>query len=135
MDSSLAPWGMAPEVFQDTLEPPGDQLQHTHMQLTAVRYEFVAPDANVYDLPIDMNTLVNFDNETGEFLGGVKQQFGLFTYLMKPADWSGQVYPNQRPWHKAGKGKKPGRGLFALQSRSPGDQQGLVGSSGAEHGV
>jgi hypothetical protein len=33
--------------------------------------------------------LVNFDATTGAFIGGVKQQFGLFTYLIKPVNWSG----------------------------------------------
>ena len=77
------------------------------MQLTGVGYEFIAPDERIFDVSLDLNTLTNFNNETGEFIGGVKQQFGLFTYLMKPADWSGQVYPNQHPWHKAFKGRNP----------------------------
>jgi hypothetical protein len=89
MDSSLAPAGTVPSIFRTTSSVPGNQLQHTHMQLTSLRNEYRNPQTNVWPLPKDFNTLVNFDGDTGAFLGGVKQQFGLFTYLMKPANWSG----------------------------------------------
>ena len=59
------------------------------MQLTSLRHEYRNPQTIVWPVPKDFNTLVNFDGDTGAFLGGVKQQFGLFTYLMKPANWSG----------------------------------------------
>jgi len=89
MDSSLAPAGTTPSIFQSTSSVPGNQLQHTHMQLTSLRHEYRNPQTIVWPVPKDFNTLVNFDGDTGAFLGGVKQQFGLFTYLMKPANWSG----------------------------------------------
>jgi len=89
MDSSLAPAGTTPSIFQTTSSVPGDQLQHTHMQLTSLRHEYRNPQTIVWPVPKDFNTLVNFDQDTGVFIGGVKQQFGLFTYLMKPANWSG----------------------------------------------
>ena len=89
MDSSLAPAGTTPSIFQTTSSVPGNQLQHTHMQLTSLRHEYRNPQTIVWPVPKDFNTLVNFDGDTGDFIGGVKQQFGLFTYLMKPANWSG----------------------------------------------
>jgi hypothetical protein len=89
MDSSIAPVGTAPSIFTTTNGVPGDQLQHTHMQLTAVRGEYTNAQQIVYPVPLDFNTLVNFDATTGAFIGGVKQQFGLFTYLIKPVNWSG----------------------------------------------
>jgi hypothetical protein len=54
-----------------------------------MRNEYRNPQTIVWPVPKDFNKLVNFDGDTGAFLGGVKQQFGLFTYLMKPANWSG----------------------------------------------
>ncbi|MDG1357042.1 MAG: hypothetical protein P8P36_02490, partial [Akkermansiaceae bacterium] len=89
MDSSIAPLGTGPSIFTTTTGVPGDQLQHTHMQLTSVRNEYTNAQTSVYPVPLDFNSLVNFDATTGAFLGGVKQQFGLFTYLIKPANWSG----------------------------------------------
>ena len=89
MDSSLAPAGTLPSIFTTTSSVPGNQLQHTHMQLTSLRHEYRNPQAIVWPVDKDFNTLVNFDATTGAFLGGVKQQFGLFTYLMKPVNWSG----------------------------------------------
>ncbi len=97
MDSSLAPRGMTPAAFQTNPDVPGDQLQHTHMQLTAIRYEFVAPNSRVYNLPLELDTLVD-----------TKSQFGLFTYLMKPTSWAGQVYHRRyRPAHYRHKGRNP----------------------------
>jgi len=107
MSSSLGASNVTADDLKATSDIVGEQTQHTHMQLTGVGYEFIAPDERIFDVSLDLNTLTNFNNDTGEFIGGVKQQFGLFTYLMKPADWSGQVYPNQAPWHKAFKGRNP----------------------------
>ena len=78
MDAGLGLSGTTAADLSTSDVIPGDQTQHTHMQLTAVRHEHIAPDSRIFDTAKDLNTILN-----------VKQQFGLFTYLMKPAAWSG----------------------------------------------
>jgi hypothetical protein len=78
METQLAPMGTTAQDLAQSREILGNQIQSTHMQLTSARYEHIAENSAVLDTPIDLNSLLN-----------VKKQFGLFTYLMKPAAWSG----------------------------------------------
>ncbi|MGB2351895.1 MAG: hypothetical protein ACPH9O_09745, partial [Akkermansiaceae bacterium] len=78
MDTSLGDSSTTAADLTTTTEPPGDQTQHTHMQLSSLRHEYRNPQDIIYPVWLDLNTLVN-----------VKQQFALFTYLIKPANWSG----------------------------------------------
>ncbi|MEO0414990.1 MAG: hypothetical protein AAF226_08575 [Verrucomicrobiota bacterium] len=79
MDTNIAPPGTTAPQLAENRDILGDQLQSTHMQLTARRNEYVAGKPKVFNFNQDLNGFLNR-----------KHHFGLFAYLMKPASWSGQ---------------------------------------------